>query len=444
MSSAPASMAGHAPDEYIERLRQAPMSRFQVLAIAVTFALCALDGFDVFAIAFAAPAIASEWGISKAALGIVFSAGLAGMALGSLLFAPLADIFGRRRLVIASLLLMASGTWWTVISHEVVSLGLSRLLTGFGVGAMIAVINPLAAEYSNARHRDLSVTLLNLGFPLGAVLGGALAAYLMPIWGWRSVFEAATIITVLMLLVVLRYLPEPPASLIARQAPGSLARVNSYLERCGQPALLQLPEKRVRSSSFALILQGDDLRRTLRVIAIYFLFIMSVFFIQSWLTSIVAAAGYSPSSAAMVSVFLNLGGIAGGLLLGFTSPRLGLKRLVIAAFAGTAISITLFGAITPTFSLLSAMAVLIGVCTIGGMTGFYAVISRSFPAEARASGTGLVVGLGRIGSAISPAMAGGLYSFGFRNLAVCAALAVPALLAALLLIGHRPHPTSTD
>ncbi len=160
---------------------------------------------------------------------------------------------------------------------------------------------------------------------------------------------------------------------------------------------------------------------------------MSVFYIQSWVPSLVVGAGFSPAQAAGASVILNLSGIVGGLLLGLLVPRVGLKRVVVFALLLTAAGIVLFGAVPPTLFALQAMAGVAGVATIGGMTNLYAVVSRSFPAAARASGTGFVIGFGRFGSALGPALGGVLLAHGFVRSEVSWALALPAIIAATIL-----------
>ncbi|GLS99363.1 MFS transporter [Sphingobium jiangsuense] len=422
---------------YRERLLAAPMSRFQIMAVTLVIALCALDGFDVFAITFVIPQLEKEWGVGKAELGLVLSAGLFGMAAGSLLIAPLADIWGRRRVLLPSLALVTAGTAWSAAASGPLDLGLSRLATGIGIGAMIAIINPLAAEYSNARRRDLCVTLLNLGFPVGAIIGGMIAAWILPQFGWRMLFVCAAGLGVVMIALAARWLPEPVASLIARPSPSTLDRVNLYLRLCNQPELSALPAaaaKKDRPSALSLLARRDMAVLTLRVMAVYFLYVVSLFYIQSWIPAMVVGAGFTPSQAAHVSVWMNGGGIAGGLLLGLVASRIGLRQCVALAFAAGAATIAAFGLATIGIVALSAMAALLGCFTIGGMAGLYAVVSRSFPAEARASGTGLVIGVGRLGSAIAPATGGLLFSLGFGQLFVSALMAIPAVIAALLVL----------
>ena len=419
-------------------LLAAPMTGFQMRALAIIVVLCALDGFDVFSITFAAPGIAREFHLAKDALGFVFAAGLVGMALGSLLLSPLADLYGRRRVAIGALMLMIGGTAWTAVAPGLAGLGVSRVVTGLGIGAIISVINPLAAEYANSQRRDLSVVVLNLGFPLGGVLGGFFAAAILPAYGWRAIFVVASVFAVIMLGVVIAALPEPLTGLLARPRPDTLTRVNGFLARCRQPAITALPAHSVpRTRSFAALLTPEARVATLRITAVYFLYVMSVFYIQSWVPTLVTSAGYSQSAAAGVSVWLNLSGIIGALLLGFVVPRVGLKRVTAFALLLTAAGIVLFGLVPSRLGALQAMAALAGFATVGGMTNLYAVISRSFPAAARASGTGFVIGIGRFGSALGPALGGILLAHGFVRAEVSWALALPAVVAGTIILLAR-------
>ncbi len=423
-----------AAGDFRTRLLASPMTGFQKRALTVCALLNVLDGFDVFSITFAAPAIARELHIAKDALGFVFAAGLIGMALGSLLLSPLADLYGRRSVVLGALLLMIVGTVWTAVAPGLPGVGASRVLTGLGIGALVSVINPLAAEYANSRRRDLCVTLMNLGFPAGGVIGGLAATALLPHVGWRAIFIVATVLAVAMLVVTLVWLPEPLTGLLARPRATTLTRVNAFLARCHQPAIAALPAHVAHAKrSFAALLTPAARGTTLRITLIYFLYVMSVFYIHSWIPSLVVGAGYTPAQAAGASVILNLSGVVGGLGFGLLVPRFGLKPIVIVALLLSAAGIVLFGAVPPRLGALQAMAAVVGVATIGGMTNLYAVVSRSFPAAARASGTGFVIGIGRFGSALGPALGGILLAHGLVRAEVSWALALPAAAAAAIL-----------
>lgn len=423
-----------------ELLLAAPMSLHQMLAVAITVALCAIDGFDILAVTFAAPGIVAAWGIDRAQLGVVFAVGLVGIAAGSLLVAPLADLIGRRAMILWCLVVMTAGTLLCAFSTSVTSLTAYRLLTGLGIGAMIATINPLAAEYANARRRDLCVGLMAVGFPLGGVLGGAVVAWLLRHYDWRSIFIFAGALSVAMVPLVLRWMPEPIGFLIEQRSPGSLERVNAFLARCGHAPVSQLPPPRSTAKGgarLAYIFGTDMLGSTLLITAIYFLYVMTVYFFLSWIPTLVADLGYSASVAASVSAIANLSGVVGGAWLGWLAHRFGLKVLSIVALLGMGACTAGFGLIPADLLLLKLAAGAAGFFLFAGMIGLYAVIARTFPTHVRATGTGFVIGVGRAGSALAPLLAGLLFAAGMGRDVVCVLMAITAVAAAVLLMTFR-------
>ena len=422
-----------------------PMSRFQKIAVTVVFLLCMLDGLDVMAITFAAPAIRAQWGLTPATVGLVFSAGLFGMAAGSLFLAPLADVVGRRQLIFLSLIMMITGTLWSAVSANITSLLWSRVFTGVGIGAMVAVISSLTAEYSNTRNRDFCQSIFSVGFPIGGLLGGILAGVVLPVYGWQSIFYIASLLGVALIPVVGFFVPEPIAPMIARPKHDTLARVNHYLRRCGMAAIDALPPPPAAARGLPLkaLFDSGMAGLTLTITAIYFLHVMTLFFVQNWAPSLVASLGFDPGRAAMIAVFVNVGGIIGSPLLGATSMRFGLKRLVVSAMCAGAVVTALFSVLPPHFAILALGSAAMGFFLQSAMMGLYAIIARTFPAHVRASGTGFVIGVGRIGSAISPLIAGALMTGGFSRGSVAILLACPALVAAFLLLTFRVQSANT-
>src|SRR6202161_3356088 len=168
-----------------EILAKSPMSRLQVAAVAITVGLNALDGFDVLSISFASPGIARAWGIDRAVLGIVLSMELLGMGIGSILLGGVADKIGRRRTLLGCLVVMTVGMIMASRAKGVYDLSVWRVFTGLGIGGMLAAINAVAAEFSNDRRRSLNVSLMAIGYPIGAVVGGSIAALLLKQGDWR-------------------------------------------------------------------------------------------------------------------------------------------------------------------------------------------------------------------------------------------------------------------
>jgi benzoate transport len=425
------------PNDPRALLLAAPMSRQQIIAVVITVALCAMDGFDILAITFAAPGIVAAWGIDRAQLGIVFSVGLLGVAAGSLFIGPIADLIGRRAMIVACLILLSVGMFASAYATSVVELTAYRFVTGLGIGAVIATIASLAAEYANARRRDLAVGLMTLGFPIGGVVGGAIVAWLLRHYDWRAIFIFGASLSIVLLPIVWRYLPDPVGFLIEQRGPRALERVNAFLARSGHPGIAELPvavsKSKPGAARLASIFGRDLIGTTLHMTGIFFLNVIAVFFVLNWIPQIVADLGFPASEAAGVSAIANLAGVAGGALLGWIAPMIGLKRITILAMLAFAGSVTAFGLVPADLGLLRLAAAIAGFCLFASMVGLYSVISRTFPTQVRATGTGFVIGIGRLGSAISPAIAGLLFAGGMGRDGVSMTMASAALLAALLL-----------
>src|SRR5450631_2229026 len=171
-----------------EVIAESPMSAIQIAVVVITIGLNALDGFDVLSISFASPGIARAWGIDRAILGVILPMELIGMGLGSILLGGVADKIGRRRTVLGCLVVMTLGMFMAARAKGVYDLSIWRVFTGLGIGGMLAAINAVAAEFSNARRRSLNVSLMAIGYPIGAVIGGSIAALLLKQGDWRVVF----------------------------------------------------------------------------------------------------------------------------------------------------------------------------------------------------------------------------------------------------------------
>ncbi|QKR99789.1 MFS transporter [Sphingomonas sp. CL5.1] len=430
-------MTAHLPlDDIRRRLDAAPMSGTQILAVATTILLSAVDGFDVLSVTFAAPAITHDWGIDKAALGVVLSAGLAGMAAGSFFLAPLADWLGRRGLVIASLILMAIGSCGSAAAGSIGVLTAWRVVTGLGIGACISVINPLAAEFANARRRPFAVALMSLGYPAGGLVGGLVAAALMPVHGWRAVFVAGAVATIALMPVVLLFLPESPGFLAARGGTHHLARLDRLLARFGHHDIAAQPSGRPREIGYRLVFAPDRIGTTLRLSVANLLVASVSYYLLSWLPQLVADTGQDAATASLISATMSLIGIVGGLLVGGLANRFGQSRVTAVAVIGLGLSIAAFGAASLSTMSLFVLAGLCGFCLFGSAAGFYGVLARGFGDAERASGSGFVIGVGRVSSAVSPLLAGYLFAAGFGRTGVSGGFAAAALVAAALLFIH--------
>lgn len=420
-------------------LDEAPLSRTQLLGILLCLLLNALDGFDVLAISFASPGIAAEWRIDRAALGLVLSMELIGMAVGSVVLGAYADRAGRRPAILLCLVLMATGMLAATFAGNVETLSAFRLFTGLGIGGMLACTNAMVAELANARTRSLAVGLMASGYPVGAIVGGSIAATLLAKGDWRHVFLFGAGMTALFLPLAWWLMPESIRYLIQRQPADALNRANRLLSRMGRQPLEALPPISESSSKLPLtqLFAAPLVRTTIMLTIAYFCHIMTFYFILKWLPKIVVDMGYPASQAAGVLVWANVGGLSGAVLLSVLSWRVPLRSLLVVALLAATVMVALFGRGAHDLAGLAWIAGIAGFCTNAGVVGMYALIAQSFPTHARGSGTGFVIGVGRGGAALGPILAGILFSLNLQLQGVAAVMAVGSLIASLALLGLK-------
>jgi len=415
-----------------ELIARSPMTALQVAVIAITVALNALDGFDVASISFAGPGIRREWGIDQGALGIVLSMEVIGMALGSFGLGGIADKIGRRRTILGCLAVMALGMFMVPTTHGLVQLSIWRVFTGLGIGGMLAVINAMAAEFSNTRRRDLSVTLMSTGYPLGAVVGGLIAQQLLAVYTWRAVFYLGAVSTSILIPVVFFFVPESVHWLTQKRPAGALENVNRTLRRFGHNAVASLPAlpSTSRPLSIADIFKPGLVNITILVTLAYFFHITTFYFIIKWVPNIVVDFGFPPSAAAGVLVWANVGGLAGGLVFAACTQKFAVRPMTIVAMLIATVLVSLFGITPHDLTTLSAVCAVAEFFINGAIVGMYALFVQSFPTHVRAFGTGVAIGLGRGGSFLAPIIAGYLFQAGFGLSVVAVVMALGSTLAA--------------
>jgi len=298
---------------------------------------------------------------------------------------------------------------------------------------MLAAINAMAAEFSNSQRRHLSVSVMSIGYPVGAVLGGLVAAQLLQVSDWRAVFYLGAAATAVMMPVVFFAVPESVHWLTRRQPDGALGAINRSLTKMGHPptAVLPVMTADARRRSVADIFAPGLVATTTIVTLAYFFHITTFYFIVKWVPKIVVDLGFAASSAAGVLVWTNVGGAIGGAVLGLLTQRHSVKVLTI----------TMLLLSTPAdLQQLSLICAVAGFCTNAGIVGLYAIIAQAFPTHVRAFGTGFTVGVGRGGSVLAPIIAGVLFAAGYTLPPVAFVLSLGSLFAAGVLLLLKLEP----
>jgi benzoate transport len=401
-----------------------------------------IDGFDVLVMAFTAASVSAEWKLTGAKLGLLLSAGLFGMAGGSLFIAPWADKIGRKPLTLLCLVLSGAGMLASGWAQSETQLAVLRVLTGLGVGGILACSNVIASEYASQRWRGLAVSLQATGYALGATIGGSIAVWLLSQYGWRSVFLFGGCCTLAVMVLVMLRLPESLDFLLARQPADSLARLNVLLHKMGLPNLSELPvpanaEQRVGP----LKLFSPELRRpTLLVWLSFFAVMFGFYFVMSWTPKLLAASGLTPAQGVTGGVLLSLGGIFGTALLGLLAARFRVNHVLAAFMIMTAVLLCFIvsnpGSLLASFSL----AFLIGVFVNGCVAGLYTIASVVYDASVRATGMGWGIGVGRFGAILSPLIAGALIDAAWKPTQLYVGYGVAFLIAAVIVLLHRLQP----
>ncbi len=425
-------------------LDESSMGAFRWGAVGICMLLNMIDGCDVLVMAFTAAPVSAEWGLSGSQLGLLLSAGLFGMAAGSLFIAPWADRLGRIPIIIGCLLLCGVTMILASMSRSWQELGMMRALTGLGIGGILACSNVIASEYASSRWRSLAVSLQSTGYALGATIGGSIAIWLMMHHGWRSVFLFGGIVTLVAIPVVLWRLPESLDFLMVRQPRRALERINAVARRIGLPALTELPAAATAGShagGVARLFDADRRRPTVLVWLSFFLVMFGFYFVMSWTPKLLVSAGMTAQQGVTSGVLLSVGGIFGAALIGALASRFRINRVLAIFMVVTSALLSIFVAQAGDQQLAFLLAFLLGALTNACVAGLYAIGPLVYDTSVRATGVGWGIGIGRVGAILSPLVAGALIDGGWAPSQLYVGFGLAFVVGAVVVLLHRiPAP----
>ena len=427
---------------------RSPIGSFQIWLLVLVGMTVVMDGFDVQAMAYVAPALIKDMGLSKAMLGPVFGAGLFGMLVGSLTLSVLADKMGRRPVLLGATVFFALCTLYTATVSTLTELEAMRFIAGLGLGAIMPNAMALAGEFSPKRRRVTMMMLVSCGYTLGAVIGGLLSAALISAFGWRSVFWAGGLIPLAMAVLMYFRMPESLQFLVVRGK--KLGHVGETLRRIDPSVRVDaatryvLPEPKDKGTPVAELFRHGRARTTLLLWVVNFMNLLNLYFLASWLPTISSSAGLSNTQAVLVGTSLWVGGVAGTVLMGPVIDRIGFYKVLVPAFVIAAIAIVLTGRPDLPLAALFLVVTVSGFCIVGSQPAVNALAATYYPTAERSTGIGWSLGIGRIGSIVGPVLGGMLIQWKWSNAEIFIAVAVPALISALMLflMSREPQPVS--
>ena len=411
-----------------------PVGAFQVKLLLACATVLLLDGFDTTAIGYVAPALAKEWSIGKAALGPVFSAGLFGLMIGALLFGPLADRIGRKKIIIFSTLAFGIGTLVTAFVNDVNALLVARLVTGLGLGGAMPNTVALTSEFSPHRRRATMVMVMFVGFSIGAALGGFLAAALIPHFGWRSVFLVGGAAPLLLAPILAWRLPESVRFLaVSGRAHGRVAELLALVDAkavfaAGTRFVVSEPE--LKGMPVQHLFRGGRTLSTLLLWVVFFMSLLDIYFLSNWLPTVLHDLGASISTAAIIGSMFQVGGVAGTFALGSVIDRFSFRALALVYFVAV-FAVTAIGQFGHSVAPVTVAIFVAGFCIVGGQIAANALAAGFYPTSVRATGVGWALGVGRVGSIVGPLVGGVLLSLKWSAGEVFMVAAAAALCGAL-------------
>jgi AAHS family 4-hydroxybenzoate transporter-like MFS transporter len=409
--------AGARPVDVVTALNEAPFTALHRRAILLALLILMLDGFDIQAVAFAAPALTSSWHIARAQLAPVLTSGLIGMAIGAGLLGRLADHFGRKRMLFVTVLLLGGGSLLCAAAQTPTQLEIFRLLTGLGLGAPLPLATALLAEFSPRSSRNLYVGLGCIGIPLGGLAGAAIAQQLVPEFGWPSIFVFGGLLPLALLLPLWHGMVESPRFLARRpQDASQLADLLNRMtasRRYGPHDRFFITEAAVpERAGLSGLMNEHWMLPTLALWSAFFANVFVVYIFFSWLPTLLASVGLTMPQAIHGSLLFNLGGLLGVILTAIMSTTR-FARLFFFFVIAVAIGMLWSIGQDPVFTLhagatssLSWSLIAAGFGVNGAQLILYLLATSLYPTALRATGVGLASGVSRFGGVCSGVFGG--------------------------------------
>lgn len=415
-----------------EIIDNARLTSFHKMVMCMCALLLMFDGYDLFIFGVVLPEIMAQWDLTPLEAGALGSYALFGMMFGALIFGSLADRIGRKKSITLCFCLFSCATILNGFALSPSEFGIYRFIAGLGCGGLMPNSVALMNEYAPKKMRSTLVALMFSGYSLGGLLSAGVGMYMLPRFGWQSMFFAATL-PLLLLPVILRFLPESIVFLIAK---GRKEQARGLLE-CVAPDIkfkpgctLDVNDANVGGVSVLALFRNNLAARTLAIWVAFFCCLLMVYALSSWLPKLMASAGYSLGSSLSFLLALNLGGMVGAILGGWLGDRYNLIKVTMFFFLTASVSISLLGLKSP-MPVLYLLIFIAGATTIGTQILLYASAAQLYGGTIRSTGLGWASGIGRNGAIVGPLLGGMLMSINLPLELNFFAFAIPGAVGAL-------------
>ena len=413
-----------------------PMRLKRWSIVVLCFVIALLDGFDTQSIAFIGPAIAEDFGLQATDMTWVITASTVGMCVGAMSLGTFGDRIGRKKTILLALILFGVFSLAGAFAQSLEQIVVLRFLIGLGMGGATPALLALTAEFSPKSRRGTFMTLVLLGLPGGALIGGLVAAAWLPVVGWRGIFLIGGVLPLAMVLVCAKMLSESPVFLAAKGTPAADAQARRIMaDVSGSPispdtVLVTNDKIEARRSSIAALFSARYRMVTIAVFATYLLNWIAWFLLLLWMPTALKMLGLAGSQAAMGTVTVNGAFILFAIPLSIILPKVNPRKLLLVMFAAGILIALGLGLAGSNFALVFVLIGLAGFGIGGQQLALNYLIANAYPTQLRATATGWGIGIGRLGSIVGSAL-GGVILTGLGVSGYFMALAVPLVLAGL-------------
>jgi len=421
-----------------ELLGNSRIGPLQIQVFVLSMICLIMDGFDVQAMGYVAPAVVDEFKVPRSFLGPVFSAANFGVLIGSLVFSVVADKIGRRPVLIGATLFFSAMAIVTAFAQSVDQLLWMRFIAGIGMGCIIPNATALVGEFSPKQSRVTLMMCITVGFTAGAAIGGFIIAWMMPLYGWRSVFIFGGVVPLIIALLMIWGMPESLQFLsVSGRNRAELARWLRKLDptiRVDESTRFVANEERHSGAPFVHLFRDGRSISTILLWVVNFMNLLVLYSLSNWLPIVVTGMGYETQTAVLVSTVLQVGGTIGTFGLAWLIARGGFIPMLAATFAVATLSIAFIGQPGLSLTMLTVIVFIAGWSVIGGQPGMNALSATYYPTSLRTTGVGWGLGVGRIGAIVGPYLGGKLLEWQWGTQELFWAAAVPALISTVTMV----------
>ena len=412
---------------------KAKFSSFHFNIVFWCLIIILFDGYDLAINGVALPLLMQEWGLTAVQAGMLASTALAGMMFGAMLFGTLADKIGRKKVIMICIILFSGFTFAGGFASNPTEFAILRFLAGLGIGGVLPNLVALTSEYAPKHLRSTLVTTMFSGYAVGGVMAALFGAWFTPAFGWEIMFWIAGI-PLLLLPILWKFVPESLTFLVKAKKDEHARQILAHITETGaihSDSKLELSEIKVTESANVsnLFKQGRAGSTVLFWLA-FFMCLLTLYALGSWLPKLMMAAGYSLGSSLMFLLAMNIGAVIGTVGGGILADKFHLKPVIIILCLSGAVALSLLGFKSPQIITYLLVAVA-GASAIGSQILLYSYVAQYYPLSVRSTGIGWASAVGRTGAIVGPILIGYLLSQELPHQINFMAVGLPVIIVAI-------------